>query len=68
MSGGRQYPWIEEEYPAASPLVLLPGAASYKFHLAASYGPDLTAARVRVIQAAREIELAEIRNAEIESR
>lgn len=49
--------FIERNFPksAYDPPGVVPGAASYKCHFTASYGPDLTTARVRVIQAASGI-------------
>lgn len=46
--------FIERNFPksAYDPAGVVPGAASYKAHFTASYGPDLTTARLRVIQAA----------------
>lgn len=49
--------FIERNFPrsAYDPAGVIPGAASYRCHFTASYGPDLSTARVRVIQAASAV-------------
>lgn len=49
--------FLERQFPksAYDPAGVVPGAASYKVHYTASYGPDLTTARLRVIQAASAV-------------
>lgn len=49
--------FIERNFPksAYDPAGVVPGAASYKVHYTASYGPDLSIARLRVIQGASAV-------------
>lgn len=49
--------YIERNFPktAYDPAGVIPAAASYKCHFTTSFGPDLTTARLRVIQAASAV-------------
>jgi hypothetical protein len=49
--------YIERNFPktAYDPAGVIPAAASYKCHFTSSFGPDLTTARLRVIQAASAV-------------
>jgi len=49
--------FLVRDFPksAYDPPGVVPGAASYKVHYTASYGPDLVTARLRIIQAASAV-------------
>lgn len=49
--------YLERNFPksAYDPAGVVPGAASYKCHATFSFGPDLTTARVRIIQGASAV-------------
>jgi hypothetical protein len=49
--------YIERNFPktAYDPAGVIPAAASYKCHFTSSFGPDLTTARLRVIQGASAV-------------